>query len=168
LNISVERKLDCLPIPTSNTHRLFSPAVPLRSDDREKRQTSSLKETKKKTSCQKTSIVVASSHTGLGSSPSEDEAWHQNPVWNLHHQVAAEGQPSELGDGGHGADKRVLVTGEVTVLPESPNSTIAEDRFVEDLEEVNPDENREDVLVGLAANALALFKDKSQQSGSIV
>ena len=75
---------------------------------------------------------------------------------DLDHEVAAEGQPIKLCNRSHGADEGVLVACEVAVLTETPDGAVAEHGLVEDLEEVDPDENGEDVLVGLAADSLVL------------
>lgn len=66
------------------------------------------------------------------------------------------GQPNQLCDGGHGADEGVLVAGKVAVLAKAIDGAVAENGLVEDLEEVDPDEDGENVLVGFAANMLVL------------
>jgi hypothetical protein len=61
-----------------------------------------------------------------------------------------------LGYGGDGADEGVLIAYEFEIGLQAKDSAIAEDGFVEDLEEVDPDEDGEDGLVGFAADAFVL------------
>jgi hypothetical protein len=75
---------------------------------------------------------------------------------NLDHKPGGEGQPDELGDGGHGANHGVFIAAEVSVLAHAPDGAVAEDGFVENLEEVDPDEDGEDVLICLATEAFVL------------
>jgi hypothetical protein len=75
---------------------------------------------------------------------------------DLDHEVTAERQPGQLSNRCHGADHRVLVTAEVTVLAKAPDGTISKDRLVQNLQEVDPDQDGQNMLVGLAANSLAL------------
>ena len=58
------------------------------------------------------------------------------------HEPRRKREPDELSDWCHGANHGVLVAGKVAVFSKAPDSAIAEDRFVQDLEEVNPDEYR--------------------------
>jgi hypothetical protein len=76
---------------------------------------------------------------------------------NLDHKPGGEGQPDELGDGSHGADHGVFIAAEVRVLAHAPDGAVAEDGLVEDLEEIDPDEDGEDVFICLAAKSFVLM-----------
>lgn len=61
-----------------------------------------------------------------------------------------------MGDWSNGADERILVSSQVGVLAHAEEGAIAEHGLVNDLVEVDPDEDGEDVLVDLSADAFVL------------
>lgn len=60
--------------------------------------------------------------------------------------------PAEGSDGGHGRGKTVVLLDEPEVGGQTKGIAVAEDGLVVDLEEIHPDEEGEDVLVGLASD----------------
>lgn len=60
-------------VPCSDTDRLLSSAEPLRCDDAKKWQTAAFEEAQEETSCEKSTIIMASSHARLCDSPSEHQ-----------------------------------------------------------------------------------------------
>ncbi|KAJ0165013.1 hypothetical protein CTA2_12598 [Colletotrichum tanaceti] len=143
-------------VPAGDAHGLLGAAVPLGGDDGEEGQAAGLEEAEEEAGGEQAGVVVAGGHADLGDAPAEDEARHEEAVRHLDDEPGREGLPGELGDGGDGADHGVLVAREVAVLAEAEDGAVPEDRLVEDLEEVDPDEDREDALVRLAADAFVL------------
>ncbi|KAI6777313.1 hypothetical protein HG530_001258 [Fusarium avenaceum] len=143
-------------VPTSHAHWLFSTSVPLRRDDGEEWETSCFEETKQEASCQKTLVGGTCRHACLSGSPAEDKTGHKDAMGNLDHEPGGEGQPYELSNGSHGADHGVFIAAEVRVLAHTPDGAVAEDGLVENLEEVDPDEDGEDVFICLATKAFVL------------
>lgn len=75
---------------------------------------------------------------------------------DLDDQEGGERLPRQLRDWRDAPDQAVLVSGEVCGFLQSEDCPVSEDRLVQDLEEVDPDEDGEDDLIRLAANAFVL------------
>lgn len=144
-------------IPRRNAQRLLRSAVPLAGDDAEKRQAPRLEESEEEARGEQVAEVLASSHAGLRDAPAETQRGHEDAWRHLDDEVRREGLPGELRNGGHGADERVLVARQAGVSLEAVRGAVAEDRLVEDLQEVDPDEDDEDDAVRLATDAPAVF-----------
>lgn len=143
-------------VPACHAHGLFSATVPLRSDDGEKGQAAGLEQAQQEAGCQETCVVVACGHAHLRDTPTQDQGRHQDAVRHLDDEPRGKGLPCELGDGSDGADHGVFISGQVAVCSEAMDGTVSEDGLIEDLEEVDPDKDRKDSLIGLSANAFVL------------
>lgn len=84
---------------------------------------------------------MARGHRGLGDAPSQTEGGHEDAVGDLDDEDGRKWLPRELGNGRDRSHQRVLVAGEVAILLEAEEGAVSQNRLVEDLKEVNPDEN---------------------------
>jgi hypothetical protein len=93
----------------------------------------------------------------LRDAPAQAKGGHQDSVRHFDNQEGREWLPCELGDRRNGTNKRVLVSLEVGRLFKTKDGTVAKDSFIQNLQEVDPDEYGEDDFVGLATNAFVLL-----------
>lgn len=143
-------------VPSSDAQRLLSATVPLAGDDREQRQTARLEQAKEKTGRHQPTVIMTGRHTGLSYTPTQHQSRHQDSVRHLDNEPSRERLPRELGYGRDGSEKRVLACSEAGIRQEAEEGSVAQHRFVQDLEKVNPDENGQNDFVGLATNAFVL------------
>lgn len=81
------------------------------------------------------------------------EGTYEDSVRHPHDEVRRKGLRGQLPDGRDRADERVLVPRQVRRLAEAEGGAVAQHRLVQDLEEVDPDEDRQDDLVRLPPDA---------------
>lgn len=146
-------------IPGGDAHRLFGPAEPLRRDDAEEWQAAAFEETEEKASGEQAAVTATGGHGGLGDAPSEAQGRHEDAVRHADDEVRRDGLHGQLGDGRDGPHERVLVARQARGLLQPEGRAIAQHRLVQDLEEVHPDEDRQDHLVCLSPDPLVLCNE---------
>lgn len=152
-------------VPSRHTHGLLGATIPLTGDDAKKWQTAGLEQTQEEPGGQQGRETLASTHQGLGDTPAEDQRWHQNPMRHTHNQIHREGLPGQLGNGRNRPNERVLVPRQIGIGLQTKRCPVAQDGLVEDLKEIHPDQDDQNALISLAADAFVVLLRKGDALG---
>lgn len=120
-------------VPGSDTHGLLRAAIPLRRDDGEQGETSSLEQAEEEAHRHERAEVVAQRDESLRDAPAHDEHGHQDARLDADNEPGRKGLPCELGNRRDRADERVLVAFEAERFADAKDGSVSEDGLVEDL-----------------------------------
>ena len=128
----------------------------MRGDDAEEGQATALKETQEEARSEEIAVALTRRHGSLSDAPSEAQGGHEDAVRYPHDEVRREGLHHQLPDGRDRAHERILVPRQMRRLLKTERGAVAQNRLVEDLEEVDPDEDCQDDLVCLPSDTSVL------------